>query len=194
MKLNQVFSALILALFLFGNHAAKGQDAFLGEVRIFAGNYAPTNWALCQGQLLPIASNAALFTIIGTTYGGDGRTTFALPDLRGRIPVGAGQGPGLSSYGIGTTGGVESITLTPGQLPAHSHLSHGVQTWNTGGQPSQTPTAGNTSFYRVGNAPLEKSAQLATTPTGQGQPINNVQPYVGLNYIICVNGVFPPRN
>lgn len=169
----------------------------IGEIRLFAGNFPPRNWAFCNGQLLSIAQNTALFSILGTTYGGDGRTTFALPDLRSRVPIHAGQGPGLSNYNLGQTGGAENVTLTQNQLPAHNH---GVNAVAQGG--NQASPAGNLPAVESTGTSLDYSNAAATgqmspgmiANTGGGQPVSVVQPYQCLNYIIALFGIFPSRN
>ena len=162
---------------------------YIGEIRIFAGNFAPAGWAFCNGALLPISENDALFTLIGTTYGGDGQSTFALPDLRGRLPIHQGN-----SYVIGQTGGVEEVTLTSQQIPAHSHAM--LASTSTG---TQSGAAGNVlasgssiSIYRsaMPNSPL--SPQMIG-PVGGNQPHSNMQPYVCVNYIISLFGIFPTQ-
>jgi len=184
-------------------------NPLIGEIRLFAGDFAPKSWAFCNGQLIPIASNTALFSILGTTYGGDGQSTFALPDLRGRAPVGMGQGPGLSPYAIGQVAGVEGVNVLVTQLPAHTHalsnatfamVAHGGA-GNSGGPGGAIPAkeaAGVTQTYS--NAPKDttmaanalKGGNLAAT--GGGQAASVVQPYLALNYIICMEGIFPSRN
>src|SRR5271157_5336364 len=169
-------------------------DAFLGEIRIFAGNFAPVGWALCQGQMLPIAQNTALFSLLGTTYGGDGRTTFALPDLRGRVVMGVGQGPGLQPYVEGQMGGAESVTLTTQQMPAHSHTVAATETHSTtdpkGAVPAQTQGATPGTAPKVYGTHLDgttmNSAMIA--PTGGGHPVRVQQPYLVINYIIALQG------
>ncbi|MDB6026340.1 MAG: Microcystin dependent protein [Verrucomicrobiales bacterium] len=179
-------------------------EAFIGQIVMFAGNFAPRGWALCQGQLLSIAQNSALFSILGTTYGGDGVQTFALPDLRGRVPAGNGQGPGLSSYTLGQQGGVESVTLITSQIPAHSHSL----ACNTGPATVASPAnsfisgTGDTATNDDGTA---KDPQFETAPNallnpasistiGGSQPHTNLHPYTCVNYVICTSGVFPSRN
>lgn len=167
---------------------------FVGEVKLVPYNFAPVGWAFCAGQLLPIDQNAVLFTLIGTTYGGDGQVTFALPDLRGRAAVHLGQGPGLSNYVQGQTGGVENVTLTAGQLPAHSH---GVAVSSNLGNHSD-PTGEHLASspmgigFAYGGSPNTTMAQ-GTTVSGNSLPHENRQPYLVLNYIIALEGVFPPR-
>jgi microcystin-dependent protein len=166
----------------------------LGEIIMFGGNFAPRGWALCDGQLLPIAQNSALFSILGTMYGGDGRSTFALPDLRGRTPIHAGNGPGLASYRLGQKGGQERTTLNIAQLPSHNHTFQGhidnigltEMTLQQGdGEPIMLPTQG-------GHEPLHVGGEVLNT--GANQPVNNMQPYTTVNYIIALNGTFPSRN
>jgi microcystin-dependent protein len=180
-------------------------EPFIGMIVLFAGNFAPRNWAFCDGQLLSIAQNTALFSILGTTYGGDGRTTFALPDLRGRVPLGPRQGPGLTNHNLGETGGLENVTLTTGQMPLHTHgLSLAVNVKNAAGN-SRTPAggvlateaAGVTANYSTATpdavmAPGALTGALATA--GSSQPHGIMQPYLGLNYIIALYGIFPSRN
>ena len=174
-------------------------EGTIGEIRMFAGNFNPRNWAFCQGQLLPIQQNTALFSILGTTYGGNGQTTFALPDFRGRVAVGTGSGPGLSPVQLGEVSGTPSVTLTTANLPAHNH-SMQVNNNITG---MAATAAGNflngktESGESVAETGLSSAATLASSTigaTGGSQPFNNMQPYLGMNYIICLYGVFPSRN
>jgi microcystin-dependent protein len=169
----------------------------IGEIRMFAGNFAPRTWAFCQGQLLAIASNAALFSILGTTYGGDGRTTFGLPDLRGRVPIGTGNGPGLSDRRLGANSGQEQTVLNVNQLPAHTHAA--VLRAQLAPADGRTPGAG----VKLGaaGAPIYPAAAGATADlgglvvgdAGGNQPVSLMQPWLGMNYIICMFGVFPSR-
>jgi microcystin-dependent protein len=165
-------------------------------------NFAPRGWAQCQGQLLSISQNNALFSLLGTFYGGDGKTTFALPDLRGRVPIGTGQGPGLTDRSLGEQAGEESHTLSTLEMPAHNHLVQvaagrpaGLTTPvqnlpGVGGGTAPTPTP-----YAPGDSPLNQTlAQATVTPTGENQPHENRAPFLGLNWIIALQGVFPPRN
>jgi len=168
---------------------------YIGEIRMFAGNFAPAGWALCEGQLMPISENDALFTLIGTTYGGDGQETFALPDLRGRFPNHQGQGPGLSSYTIGEMTGTESVTLTVPQLPAHSHQANagaGGNDVSPAGNLWSTDANGNTAAYS--NTSNTVMAAGAIGPAGGSQPHDNVQPFLVINFIISLFGVFPTQN
>lgn len=167
-------------------------DPFVAEIKIFAGNFAPRGWAFCNGQLLPIAQNTALFSLVGTTYGGDGRTTFGLPNLQGRAPMHPGNGPGLTSRRLGESGGVETVTLTEAQMPQHSHPMIGIP---SASQPS--PDAG----HGIGNAPMYATpgptvamAANAVGATGGSQAHNNMQPYLAINYVIALQGIYPPRS
>lgn len=168
---------------------------FIGEIRLFAGNFAPLGFAFCHGQLLPIAQYDALFALIGTIYGGDGQTTFAVPDLRGRVPVHLGQGPGLSSRTIGQQMGAETVTLTTSHLPLHAHGQQAsTNAVNAGYGPTAAPGASaTTSFYGSG-APQVAMATNAVTPSGGNVPHNNMAPYLALSFIIALEGIFPSRN
>lgn len=167
------------------------ENPFIGSIAMFAGNFAPTGWALCDGQILPINQNTALFSILGTQYGGNGTTNFALPDLQSRVPVHVGQGTGLSPYAIGQAGGVESVALTEAQLPAHSHTANagGAQTTNS---PSNAVPAQN-GAYATGTPSTTMSAD-AIGSTGSNEAHTNVQPYLAINFIIALEGIFPPRS
>jgi microcystin-dependent protein len=162
-----------------------------GEIRLFAGNFAPAGWMFCEGQLLPISENDTLFVLLGTTYGGDGQSTFALPDLRGRVPIHQGQGPG-SSYVLGESGGVESVTLTTQQIPIHSHAPLAS---NNGSVDSPTGNYWATSAtgkpYGAAVAPFVSFNAGAISPAGGSQPHENLIPYLCINYIISLFGVFP---
>ena len=167
---------------------------YVGEIRIFAGNFAPSGWMLCQGQLLAISENETLFQLIGTTYGGDGQSTFALPDLQGRVPMHAGQGPGISqNYILGEKGGVESVTLTIGQIPAHAHNVLAAGTQGDTGHCSNNMLgdgAGGLTQYHAGPEPATMLA-TALQNVGGSQPHDNFQPYLVVNFIISLFGVFP---
>jgi len=165
---------------------------FLGTMRLVGFNFAPVGWALCQGQALPISENAALFSLIGTTFGGDGVTTFALPDLRGRVAVGQGQGPGLANYVQGQSGGAESVGLTTGQAPAHSHTMMAAADV-TAPNPGPTLVLGTPpAAVRIyGSGPPTGLAPASIGPFGAGNAHENRQPYLALNYIIALTGVFP---
>lgn len=164
------------------------QEGFIGEVKMFAGNFAPRGWALCEGQLLAISSNQALFSILGTTYGGDGRTTFALPDLRGRVPIGPGSGPGLSTYRLGQKGGAETNTMIVSNIPA---MSYGVPAYEASELKGGAIEKGTTAVLTTGSQP---NATFTTTINGRGQYSNIMQPYTGMNYIICLVGTYPSRS
>ncbi len=166
-------------------------EGMIGEIRLFAGNFAPRSWALCDGQVLAISSHTALFSILGTTYGGDGRNSFALPDLRGRAPVHAGTGPGLSRYNLGERTGSEHTQLTVNQLPNHSHtLAVSGEEPTTKQASDGLPAAGE--FY---NPQGDQSAPSgAVRSTGGSQAVSLVQPVLALNYIICLQGVYPSRS
>jgi len=166
-------------------------DQYLGEIRLVPYSFAPQGWAICDGRLLPINQNQALFACIGTYYGGDGKSTFALPDLRGRVPLGFGQGAALSNYAIGTNGGEESVKLAAGQLPAHAHPVRA----NSG--PSTTKEPAGAFPAKGGAYAATQNAKMNTTmlgKTGGGQPHENRQPYLALNYIIALQGIFPSQN
>jgi len=167
---------------------------FLGEVRIFAGQNPPQGWARCDGQILSIGQNTALFSILGTTYGGNGQTTFALPDLRGRVPIKPGQGPGLSNRDQGEVGGTATHTLSVSEMAFHQHLfragsANGSSDDPTGNAVARTPAA-VPEFAANADSDLSAGAVAAT---GGGGPHNNLQPYLALNYIIALSGTFPPR-
>jgi microcystin-dependent protein len=174
-------------------------EGTIGEIRLFAGNFAPKNWSFCNGSILSIASNTALFSILGTTYGGNGTTNFALPNLQGRIPVGTGQGPGLSNYQLGQVSGVESTTLTQGNLPAHTHAmmatADGAATNVVAGASLASNPRGGTmpNIYEAGAANQTPMGSL-TGPAGGSQPVSVVQPVLALEYIVCLYGIFPSRN
>lgn len=176
-------------------------DEYIGIIKLFAGNYAPPGWALCNGQLLQIAQHSNLFHVLGTTYGGDGVNTFALPDLRGRMPVGTGQGPSLANYTAGQVGGAETTTLTANQLPVHSHALLATDQFGDSGAPTGAALASTDDPNTFTSAsPIYKQAvpntALATSsigPAGGSQPHDNMPPFLGLNYIICLEGMYPPR-
>ena len=171
-------------------------EPFLGQIQPFGFNFAPRGWAMCNGQLLPIAQNTALFSLLGTTYGGNGQTTFALPDLRSRFPLHFGQGPGLSSYDLGQAAGTESVTLTVNQLPAHNHGV--VINASTGAKLNTTPAANNLGGAQIyTNAALDSvmdPAMATAGITGGSQPIQILPPYLALNWCIALEGIFPSRN
>jgi len=172
-------------------------DPFVAEIRIFPFNFAPTGWAFCDGQLLPISQNTALFSLLGTTYGGDGKSTFALPDLQGSAPMQPGQGQGLSLRDLGEIGGVESITLLQSEIPVHTHVLRASLDDGDLGVPAPTRSlakSGGGVIYRpdlTGGSDL--MAFQALPPAGGGLPHNNMQPYLTLNFCIALQGVFPAR-
>jgi microcystin-dependent protein len=170
-------------------------EPFVGEIRMFAGNFAPRGWALCDGQLLDISQNDALFSLLGTTYGGDGRTTFGLPDMRGRIPIHAGTGPGLSPRAWGAKAGQERVTLTTNQLPSHSHPLQVSDDLATTSSPQGTTfhRASGDNYIGEPGSPANLNAGAIGT-TGGGQDHNNVQPFLCLNFIIALFGIYPSRN
>jgi microcystin-dependent protein len=169
-------------------------DPFLGEIRMFGGNFAPLGWALCNGQLLPISQNSALFSLLGTTFGGNGQTTFGLPDLRGRVPVHAGQGPGLSSYNPGENGGVENVTLITTQMPAHNHTLNATNNDADNSHPQNNILAGASASIYTASAPTGPMSQQAIGLSGGGQPHQNLQPFLCINFIIALQGIYPSRN
>jgi microcystin-dependent protein len=173
-------------------------DPYIGEIRAFGGNFAPSGWALCNGQLMSISQNNALFALIGTTYGGDGQNTFALPDLRSRVLVHQGTDPTGNTYVQGQTGGVESITLTLGQLPSHTHGVVGNSTAGTSGVPGPTVTMAMTvtgeNVYDSNTTNQTSLANQAIGIAGGNQPHDNLQPYLAVTYIISLFGIFPSRN
>ncbi len=171
-------------------------DPFVAEIRIFPFNFAPKGWAWCDGQLLPLSQNTALFSLLGTTYGGNGKSNFALPDLQGRAPMHPGQGPGLSLHDLGETGGSETVSLLESEIPAHNHIFG--TTFENGTQGSLTPdvilarsVAGN--LYQTTNANPVQMGPESLAPAGGDQPHNNLQPYLTFYFCIALQGVFPPR-
>jgi microcystin-dependent protein len=192
----------LILLLLLGFLAAvaepvKAQQAFLGEIDLVGFNFAPVGWAFCDGQILSIAQNAALFNLIGTTFGGDGVSTFALPDLRGRRVVGVGQGPGLSNYILGQEGGEENVTLLLSQLPVHTHPvmanGHVPPDPDALGPGSNVWAATVPYLYNSGTSPVPMNSGALET-VGGNQPHNNISPYLALTYIIALFGIFPSQN
>lgn len=172
-------------------------DPFVAEIRIFPFNFAPRGWAFCNGQLMPISQNTALFSLLGTTYGGNGQSTFALPNLQGSAPMHPGQGPGLSLHDLGETGGSETVTLLESEIPVHSH------TMMASTQPGEDPTPGpaealarsvGASLYQIPTTPVVPMSASAVTAAGGSLPHNNMMPYLTLNFCIALQGVFPPRS
>jgi len=172
-------------------------DPFIGEIRMFAGNFAPRSWALCDGQLLAISQNDALFSLLGTIYGGDGRSTFALPDMRGRIPLHKGQAPGLSNRPIGQQAGQENVTLTTNQLPAHNHAFHASTSPADSGYPAGQLVADTTPdpVYNEAGADTDIAMPANTVSNvGDGQAHPNTMPFQCVNFIIALFGIYPSRS
>lgn len=173
-------------------------DQFVAEIRIFAGNFAPTGWALCDGQLLPISQNTALFSLLGTYYGGDGKSTFALPDLQGSVPMHQGQGGGLSQRFLGETGGEDSVTLLGSEMPRHNHAMWASPDPADHVAPSSTYSLAvsnpGTIYQDDTGDNLVNLAYQTLTVAGGSLPHNNLQPYLVLNLIIALQGIFPPRS
>ena len=170
-------------------------DPFVAEIRMFGFNFTPSGWAMCNGALIPISQNTALFSLLGTTYGGDGRVTFMLPNLQSAFAIGTGQGPGLSPRGIGETGGSANVTLQESEIPSHTHPMRAALSATSGNPSGATlaPTANGASAYRIPGvtAAMAPSALLSA---GGSQSHENRQPYLGLNFCIALQGVFPPRS
>ncbi|MBX3120519.1 MAG: phage tail protein [Fimbriimonadaceae bacterium] len=168
-------------------------DPFIGEIRPVPYTFAPRNWAFCSGQLLPINQNQALFSLIGTTYGGNGQTNFALPDLRGRVPMSSGTGPGLSSKTLGEKAGVETVTLTANEIPAHNHPANvSVQPADQYSPGLLLPAVSPRQLFAPG--PTGAFAPGMITNTGGNQAHNNLQPYLTISFVIALTGIFPPLN
>ena len=171
-------------------------EPFIGEIRMFAGNFAPRGWALCDGQVLIVSQNTALFSLLGTIYGGDGRSTFGVPDMRGRIPIHAGSGPGLSSRTLGVELGTESATLTVDQMPSHTHtLQANTQPGAQRGPAGATPAQSTQGVYleRPAPAPVVELRTQSVGAVGGSQSHDNVMPFLCVNFIIALNGIFPSR-
>ena len=171
-------------------------DPFVAEIRIFPFNFAPKGWAFCDGQILPLSQNTALFSLLGTTYGGDGKSNFALPDMQGNAPMHPGQGPGLSLHDLGETGGSDTVSLLESEIPSHSHQLVGNPFQATLPTPSPTtdiahPQGGNVMIDVLTG--LVNMSDNTVAPAGGDQPHNNMQPYLTLNFCIALQGVYPPR-
>jgi microcystin-dependent protein len=171
-------------------------EPFVGEIRMFGGNFAPRGFAFCNGQLLAVASNDALFSLLGTIYGGDGRTTFGLPDLRGRIPIHAGAGPGLTPHGMGDTGGTETNSLSQEQLPDHTHTLVGTTNFASDNSPAgnlPAVTAGADIYSTDGTTVTPMDSQMVGA-TGSSGAVGNLMPFTCVNFIIALSGVYPSRS
>jgi microcystin-dependent protein len=170
-------------------------EPFIGEIRMFAGNFAPRGWAFCDGQLLAVSQHDALFSLLGTIYGGDGRTTFGLPDLRGRIPIHAGHGPGLSERRLGAKAGAENVTLTVNQLPSHTHAAEASDDLGTTPNPADAALAKSTTVdaYAASSPSVNMSSQ-AVTNVGGSRSHTNLQPFLCVHFIIALVGIYPSRH
>jgi len=185
----------MLLCLLFSSNI-NAQEAYLGDIKLTAITFTQRGWIACEGQLLPISQNQALFSLLGTTYGGDGRTTFGLPDLRGRVPIGYGNGSGLSNYNQSQKGGSETNTITVNQIPSHSHTINAVEDDGDKSVPTGNYLAGtkslDTEYALTGALNIMNAAMVNNT--GGNQAVNNIQPYAVVRYVICVQGIFPSRN
>jgi microcystin-dependent protein len=194
------WSAVVFAIALVLTTApapssAQGSEPFIGQLALVPYNFAPKGWALCNGQLLSIAQNTALFALIGTTYGGNGTTNFALPDLRGRVPLSSGQGPGLSNYVLGQASGAETQTLTLNQMPTHAHVLIADTSVGTSERPNGALPARNAAGVpQYGTSGTGTMSVAVVQSAGGNQPHDNMQPYLTLNWIIALQGIFPSQN
>jgi microcystin-dependent protein len=178
-------------------------DPFVAEIRIFPFNFAPKGWAFCDGQILPISQNTALFSLLGTTYGGDGKSNFALPNLQGNVPMFYGQGSGLSSYFIGEEGGSTAVTVLGTEMPSHNHNVMATTLQGTSNDPngnmlceghySNQTASGTLAYYTAATTPQVQMNPLMIAPAGNSFPHNNMMPYLTLNFCIALQGVYPPR-
>ncbi|HEY1765724.1 MAG TPA: tail fiber protein [Opitutaceae bacterium] len=197
MKLQRIAVAATVALSLtFGVRSVRAQaEPFVGQISIVAFNFAPLGWAMCNGQLLSISANTALFSLVGTYYGGDGVHTFALPDLRGRVPIHQGEGPGLSPIQIGEVGGTETVTLTVNQIPAHTHplLASTLEAAVVSPTGAALGAKARVPLYSAPTS-LTTMAPESVGPTGGGQPVQIRNPFLGLNFIIALQGIYPSRS
>lgn len=171
-------------------------EPFVGEIRMFAGNFAPRGWAFCDGQLLAVSQNDALFSLLGTIYGGDGRTTFGLPELRGRIPIHAGSGPGLSSRQLGAKGGAEKVSLTVNQLPSHTHQMKASSDSGSAASPNNSTVGRTANFdlFRANGTPGVNMSTNAIPNVGGGQSHTNLQPFLCIHFVIALLGIYPSRH
>jgi len=172
-------------------------DPFVAEIRIFPFNFAPKGWAFCDGQILPLSQNTALFSLLGTTYGGDGKSNFALPNMQGNAPMHPGQGPGLSLHDLGETGGSDTVSLLESEIPSHSHGLLASPIASLVGIPGPTVAIGRSrglnAYQSVTNQNVVQLNPNAIAPAGGDQPHNNLMPYLTLNFCIALQGVYPPR-
>ena len=190
-----IVTLLLFCCFIY-SESANAQEPFIGEIRMFAGNFAPRGWAKCEGQLLAINQYNALFSILGTRYGGDGRTTLALPDLRGRVAIGSGTGPGLTPRSLSQRSGSETNMLTVANLPAHNHSINAVTADGNTSVPGGNLPAGTKLLdkeYSDATATTTMNATMVSS-TGGGQAVNNMQPYLTVTYIIALQGIYPTPN
>lgn len=177
-------------------------EGTIGEIRMFAANFAPTTWAYCNGQLMPIAQNQALFSILGTTYGGNGVQNFALPNMQSRVAIGTGNGPGLTPVQLGEMKGIESNTITASNIPSHTHVIAGAAKMLTTTVSANAETPGGNYFANDGSAKYKTTGTGTLTPAtvavglgaSGGTPVANITPYTAISYIICLAGIFPSRN
>lgn len=191
-----VSAVTLMSLMLFSPFspsAQAGPEPYIGEIMMFGGNFCPRGWGNADGQLLPVSQNQALFSILGTTYGGDGRTTFALPDMRGRVAIHVGQGPGLSNRQNGSKGGAETHTLNVSELPSHSHSLQATNNSGSSRKPEGKVPA-KTRKKAYGSAGSTQMAPQAVSSVGGGQPHNNMQPFLTIRYCMALQGLYPSRN
>ena len=171
-------------------------EGYLAQILMFGGNFAPRNWVFCDGQLLAISQNTALFSLLGTTYGGDGRTTFGIPEMRGRVPMHKGSGPGLTPRSLGQSGGVENVTLTTNQMPNHSHPT-AVEVNNQDGEEANVAgqfISNHPGAFNENGITGQTLGGVSSASAGGSQSHTNVQPFKCVNFVICVSGIFPSRN
>lgn len=193
MKKTLLFSLLLCIAVSFSSQA---QDPYVGEIRMFAGNFAPQGWAKCEGQLLSIAQNTALFSLLGTTYGGDGQTTFGLPDLRGRVPIGPGNGPGLQPVTLGQKSGTNTNTITVANMPQHNHTINAVAADGNQSTPQGNLPAGtkflDPEYSDASSGYIQMNSNMVND-AGSGQPVNNMQPSQSVTFIIALYGIYPSQ-